>query len=237
MQAIIMAAGKGSRLGKLTEDKPKSFLEIKGEKLIERNVRMLKQYGINDIVIVIGYRDQDFVELFKNVPGIRFVYNPYYEFVNVLGSFWLARKEVSDDFIYLHADTLCEKSIFEELLSHEGDIVLPVDMKPCDDEAMKVKLNDKAKVIEITKQMDCKDAAGEFIGFAKIKKEVIPMLQEKSTELLRNKAYTAYFEAAIQEIINSNQYDIQVMNTDGRFWAEIDFIEDYERACKLIPSE
>lgn len=131
MQAIIMATGKGSRLGMLTEDKPKSFLEINGEKLIEHNIRLLQKYGINDIIIVTGYHDTDFYELFSGTDGISFVYNPYYEFINVLGSFYLARNEINDDFVCFHADTLYEESIFEELLNHLGDIFLPVDMKPC----------------------------------------------------------------------------------------------------------
>ncbi|MDF2565867.1 MAG: putative sugar nucleotidyltransferase, partial [Massilibacillus sp.] len=63
MQAIIMAAGKGSRLGEITNGKPKSFLEIKGKKLIEYNIQMLHKYGIHDITIVTGYQSEAFVEL------------------------------------------------------------------------------------------------------------------------------------------------------------------------------
>lgn len=55
MQAIIMAAGKGSRLGQLTKDKPKSFVEVKGIKLLEYNIALLHEYGITDIVVVTGY--------------------------------------------------------------------------------------------------------------------------------------------------------------------------------------
>ena len=87
MQAIIMAAGKGSRLGNLTQDMPKSFLEIQGIKLIEYNIALLHAYGINDIVIVTGYQCEKIEELVKDIEGIQCVYNPFYEMVNVLGSF------------------------------------------------------------------------------------------------------------------------------------------------------
>ena len=60
MQAIILAAGKGSRLGELTNNKPKSFIEIKGKKLIEYNLDMLLKYGINDITIVTGYMSEEY---------------------------------------------------------------------------------------------------------------------------------------------------------------------------------
>jgi len=233
MQAIIMAAGKGSRLGELTKDKPKSFLEIKGKKLIEYNIEMLHKYGITDIIIVIGYRDQDFVELTKDIQGIRLVYNPFYEMVNVLGSFWVAQDELVDDFIYMHADTICAESIFESLLEVDGDIVLPVDLKPCDDEAMKVKV-DGEYVVQITKNMPCGESAGEFIGIAKVKKGVLKDLKEESTQLMREKEFSSYFEAAVQRIINKEKYLIKKIDTRNAFWAEIDFEEDYINAKQNI---
>jgi len=234
MQAIIMAAGKGSRLGELTKDKPKSFLEIKEKKLIEYNIQMLHKYGIKDIIIVVGYRDQDFVEFTKNIPGIKLVYNPFYEMVNVLGSFWMAQNELKDDFIYLHADTICDLSIFEALLSEAGDIVLPIDGRPCDEEAMKVKV-ETGKVIKITKDMPCDESAGEFIGIAKIKKRVLPDLRAAATQLMREKAFASYFEAAIQRVIDEKKYDIISLGTRGAFWAEVDVKKDYEWAAQMIP--
>ena len=89
MQAIIMAAGKGSRLKNLTGGKPKSFLEIKGKKLIEYNLRLLQKYQINDIIIVTGYQSESFEAFTANMNNIRLIYNPFYEMVNVLGSFYM----------------------------------------------------------------------------------------------------------------------------------------------------
>ena len=85
MQGLIMAAGKGSRIYCLTDGEPKSFLPIHGEKLIERNVRMLKERGITDITIVVGYRDDAFYDLFGNRTDvdIHFVYNPFFPLAKV----------------------------------------------------------------------------------------------------------------------------------------------------------
>ena len=236
MQAIIMAAGKGSRLGNMTMDRPKSLVEIKGRTLLDINIDMLHTHGINDITIVTGYMDTKIMEVTKDIPGITYAYNPYYEFVNVLGSYYMGMNKMHDDFVYLHADTICDVAIFEELLEAEGDIVLPVDTKPCDDEAMKVRL-DNNRIVEITKQMSVEDAAGEFIGIMKISKKTIEDINNATVELLRRKEYQSYFEAAIQEIINMNKYDITMIDTKGRFWAEIDFIEDYQRAEEQMPDE
>lgn len=234
MQAIIMAAGKGSRLGSLTAGKPKSFVEIKGKKLIEYNLKLLEKYGVDEIIIVTGYQCEAFEELMRDMKNVKFVYNPFYEMVNVLGSFYMGMNMLNDDFIYLHADTICEPKIFEKLVRLESDVILPVDYKICDDEAMKVR-SENGQVVQITKQMPNELADGEFIGMAAFKKKVIPALKEKTKQLMKEKAFTEYFESAIQRLIDEEKFDIRTVSTDGAFWAEVDFIEDYEKAAADMP--
>lgn len=236
MQAILMAAGKGSRLGDLTENLPKSLLEIKGKRLLDINIAMLHKYGIWDITVVTGFCDEKIIEATKGIPGITLVYNPFYEFTNVIGSYYMGMKCLHDDFIYLHADTVCDMGIFDEMLRADGDIVLPVDTKPCDDEAMKVRL-DGGRIVEITKQIPAKAAAGEFIGIAKIRKNVIDDLNNAAIDILRGKIFTSYFEGAIQRVLDMEKYDVQMIQTNDRFWAEIDFIEDFQRAEANITRE
>ncbi len=235
MQAIIMAAGKGSRLGGLTKGKPKSFVEVKGRKLIEYNLALLKKYKVDEIIIVTGYQCEAFEELTAGEANIRLVYNPFYEMVNVLGSFYMGMETLHDDFVYLHADTLCEPAVFDKMLRLDGDIVLPVEYKKCDEEAMKVR-SEKGKIVQITKQMPIDKAEGEFIGIAAFRKEVIPTLKEKTKQLMKEKAFTDYFESAIQRLIDDGE-DVQIsaVSTDNAFWAEIDFVEDLERAETGIP--
>ena len=209
MQGLIMAAGKGSRIYCLTDGEPKSFLPIHGEKLIERNVRMLKERGITDITIVVGYRDDAFYDLFGN------------------------RTDVDIHFVYMHADTICEDSLFDRLLAHPGDIVLPVDTKPCDEEAMKVQVVD-GKVVRITKKMPVSDAVGEFIGIARFSKATVPALAQAADEVLHEQRFDEYFEAAIQRVLDRRLFDAEMLDTQGARWQEVDFEEDYKRAKKLF---
>ncbi len=234
MQAIIMAAGKGSRLGSLTENMPKSFLEIKGIKMIEYNISMLHSFGIKDIIIVTGYQSERFEELTEKIEGIRCVFNPFYEMVNVLGSFYMAKDCLHDDFIYLHADTLCAPEIFKAMLREEGDMVLPVDYGPCDEEAMKVRVK-SGEIIEINKTMLCEASEGEFIGIAKISRNVIGELREATAELMKEKEFSSYFEGAVQRVIDKQCFSVRSMPTQGYFWSEVDFIEDYKKAIAGIP--
>lgn len=229
-----MAAGKGSRLGELTAGNPKSFVEIKGKKLIDYNLKLLEKSGVDEIIIVTGYKCEAFEELLRDKKNIKFVYNPFYEMVNVLGSFYMGMHLLEDDFIYLHADTICEPVIFDKLVQMEADIILPVDYKICDDEAMKVR-SENGQVIQITKQMPNESAEGEFIGMAAFRKKVIPALKEKTKQLMKEKAFKAYFESAIQRLIDEEAFDIRTVPTAGAFWAEVDFKEDYNKAMEEIP--
>ena len=233
MQAIIMAAGKGSRLGELTKDKPKSFIEIKGVKLLEYNISLLHEYGIKDIIIVTGYMTE---KIEKKIEGVKCVFNPFYEQVNVLGSFYIGMPYIKDDVIYMHADTLCSPSVFERMINENADIVLPVDYKICDEEAMKVKTIDN-KIVEISKQIPCSEAEGEFIGIAKISKKVLNDIKHAAKILMQQKNFTSYFEGAIEYLIKNEDYKPTPISTNGEFWGEIDFMEDYERVCESISDE
>ncbi len=234
MQAIIMAAGKGSRLGELTNGNPKSFVELKGKKLIDYNLDLLRSIGVTQIIIVTGYKEEVFREYTKDMKDVKLVFNPFYELVNVIGSFYFGMQYLKDDFLYLHADTLCEKGIFEKMLSSNADIVLPVEYKRCDEEAMKV-CSKNGKLVQITKKMPLDIAEGEFIGIAYIKKNVIPKLKSAVIEVLKEKRYMEYFESAIQKLVDKDDFNIQCIPTNDMFWAEIDFKEDYEDALKRMP--
>lgn len=233
MQAIIMAAGKGSRLGELTKGYPKSFLEIKGKKLIEYNIEMLRNIGVEKIVIVTGYRDDAFIELTKGMDDVVLKYNPFYSLVNVLGSFYMGMDELDDDFIFIHGDTLCDRRIFDELVKLRADVNLPVDYRQCDDEAMKVRSRD-GKLVEITKQMPVDQAEGEFIGAASFRKKTLPVVKQKTKEVLSDGDFASYFEGAIQRMIDETDLIIEPFDIKGASWVEVDFEEDFNRAVELF---
>ena len=236
MQAIIMAAGRGSRMEHLTDDKPKAFLEVKGIKLIEYNVALLRSFQVKRIIIVTGYKSEYFEELYEKDKDIILVYNPFYEFMNVVGSFFMGQEylDLEEDVIYMHADTLCAPEIMERMIQTRGGMVLPVEFKQCDEEAMKVRVVHD-RVVEITKSIPLDQADGEFIGIAKIDRRIIPELKTSVKKVLKEKKFNYYFEGAVQDMIDSGWDDVIVIPTDGLFWGEIDFWEDYSRICRTIP--
>lgn len=235
MQGIIMAAGRGSRLGNLTTDKPKAFLEVRGHRLIDYSLALLHSQGVQDIKIVTGYHYEQYEKLAQAHPGVTCIYNPFYEMCNVLGSFYIAQAQLADeDTIYMHADTLCDVELFAEMVQMPGDIVMPIDFRPCDAEAMKVETRD-GKVVKVSKEISLDRGEGEFIGIAKIAARALPFIRTASTRLLQAGAFKAYFEAAIQAVIAAGDCEAEAMPTGGRFWGEVDFLEDYQRVCAQLP--
>jgi len=228
MQAIIMAAGFGSRIAKITGGLPKSFLEINGEKLVERAIRLLRERDITDITVVTGYKAEKIRELLDD--EIKFVNNPLYFCTNVLGSFACGMNNLDDDFIFIHADTIFEESILDDLMdSNSADVILPVDFKRCVEEDMKV-ITKNGVVDKIHKTLSLDEAEGEFIGIAKINKSILPELKQAVIQELKEKEnHQEYFEAAIQNMVDSG-VEARCISTEGRAWKEIDFIEDYEVA-------
>jgi choline kinase len=232
MQAIIMAAGFGSRIAKITNNLPKSFLEINNEKLIERAIRLLRERNIHDITVVTGYKSELFVELLDD--KIKFINNPLYFCTNVLGSFACGMGNLNDDFIFIHADTIFDETILDDLISSNiSEIVLPVDYKSCVEEEMKVTTVD-GNINVIHKSIDLATAEGEFIGIAKVSSGILSELKQAVMEELKEKNnHQDYFEAAIQNLIDQN-HKIKTIATAGRPWIEIDFPEDYLVAKSLF---
>ena len=117
MQAIILAAGMGRRLGELTEGNTKCMLEVNGERLIDRVVRKLSTLELNRIVIVAGYERSNLIDYIKSTYpelDIEFVENPVYDRTNNIYSLWLARDYLmSDDTLLLESDLIFEDSVID----------------------------------------------------------------------------------------------------------------------------
>jgi len=231
MIALIMAAGKGSRISSITNKLPKCFLELGGIKLIDHQINALKTFGINDIVIVTGYKANIIREYYQK-ENLTLLINPFYELTNVLSSVWFAKNYLSNGFYFMHADTYFEPEILNELIQYKEDIVLSVNKKNTIPEDMKVIVeNNLIKLIN--KEMDCNSAYGEFIGLAKISSSIAPLVIEKIKSRIENENGKDYFfELVIQDLIDMN-LDVHFHDINDKQAIEIDFPDDYEEAKNI----
>lgn len=96
--AIIMAAGTASRFAPLSYEKPKALIEVRGEVLIERQIRQLREAGIEEIVVVTGYKAEQF-EYLKDKYGVVLVHNPDYLTRNNNSSIYVAKDYIKNSYI------------------------------------------------------------------------------------------------------------------------------------------
>ena len=111
MRAVILAAGKGTRMGKYTENLPKGMLNVNGKTLIERQTETLREAGINDIAIVTGYEHTKI-----NYKGIKYFHNTKFDTTNMIESLMCAKEFIEgNDVLVCYSDILyTEKAILEE---------------------------------------------------------------------------------------------------------------------------
>lgn len=230
MIGVILAAGKGSRISSKTEGLPKSFLEISGKKIIEHQIEALRFAGVNEINIVVGYKSESFFEYFANESGVNLIVNPFYEHCNVLGSLWMAKNVLTDDFLFMHADTIYDKEILSLLIKREEDVVFAVEFKDTVEEEMKV-IVDNDFVTTVNKTMDCSRAQGEFTGVAKVSKKAAASICSRMVDIIENrKELNSFFEVAVQECIDRGETKVFAEDIGSFRSIEIDFPEDYQEA-------
>lgn len=96
--AVILAAGASTRFIPLSLEQPKGLFEVKGEKLIERQIQQLQNAGIRDITVVLGYKKEMFYYL-KEMYGVKFIINDAFNIKNNIESLYLARRELRNTYV------------------------------------------------------------------------------------------------------------------------------------------
>lgn len=233
MKAIILAAGKGTRLDGLTV-KPKCLVEIGGLTLLRRQIKTLKSLDIDKIVVVVGFGADSIREECGN--EVTFVENSDFAETSSLYSLWLAREHLSDGFVVLNCDVLFHPQLLADLLeSSRADALLISDTEkeitPLGDEEMKIKVEEQ-RVVDISKDMDPSEADGENVGIVKFGKNGAKLLVEYMNKLIETGAVKDWAPRAFREF--ARHHPLHALSTRGLPWIEIDFPHDYERAVEEV---
>ena len=121
-RALVLAASRGNNLYDLTEDRPKAMLNIRGKPLLQRLVDEFKKRSVNDITVIAGYKSEA-----MDLNGVDMRLNTRYESTGELYSLACARDKFSDDMVVIYGDLLFRSYILQDLLEHDGEIVIVVD--------------------------------------------------------------------------------------------------------------
>jgi choline kinase len=231
MKAIILAAGKGTRLDGAAV-KPKCLVEIGGITLLQRQMESIRDANIKSIVVVVGFGAGSIRE--ECDRDVTFVENVQFAETSSLYSLWLAREHLTDGFVVLNCDVLFHPQLLTNLLesSHDDALLLSdTDATPLGDEEMKVKLKE-GLVVDISKAMDPLEADGENVGIVKFSAQGAKSLIGYMDQLIATGAVKDWAPRAFREF--ALNHPLHALSTGGLPWIEIDFPEDYQRAVTEI---
>ncbi len=231
MKAIILAAGKGSRLDQ-TGETVKCLLKFGSSTLVELQCNSLRKCGINQISVVVGFE----AERVRRTcgPGIEYIENPIFEKTNSLYSLWLARQCFSEGFVVINSDVLFHPQLLWDLITARREDALLVSYREeteYGEEEMKVKVRG-GRVLDISKDMDPSEADGENVGIVKFGPSGAKFLQEQMAPLVENGVLRSWAPRAFLEF--AKRRPLYVVGTRGFPWTEIDFPQDYQRAQEEI---
>lgn len=247
MKAIILAAGKGTRLWKYAKGIPKCALNFQGKTLLERQIGTLRAGGIHDIVVVKGYKAESI-----NFPGIRYYLNPDYENTNMVHTLFCAEKEFCGDVIIAYADILYESKVLRQIIDEKGDIAIAIDTNwkkywklrygntDTDTESMVLGKNDRVLELgEINPKKDKID--GRYVGLIKFSSKGSENAKIAYNELKlkywnrpwpKDKPFQeAYMTDFLNHLIMVGRSIKAVKIKNG--WLEFDTNEDYEKIVQL----
>jgi|TARA_Y100000034_G_scaffold128501_1_gene183203 choline kinase len=233
MKAVIVAAGRGTRLYGNDSEIPKCLTEVaEGKTLLDLTLENLKKHGITDIAIVSGWKKEKIHE--KLGDSVTHLFNPFYETTNDMASLWFGKEAVGDEpFLYLHSDLLYHDELIKKAIDAEGDIVLVTDTEVFDEESMKVKLDEKGHLIESSKAIPLDQAGGEWTGIIKFSSEGWKKLIPEIESLLAEGRFMDYDTSALTNLAEKG-FPIKIVPTDKLPWIEIDFPDDLEKAKNEI---
>lgn len=230
MKAILMAAGYGGRISQFTNE-PKSLLKINDKSIIRHTVEMLLNNNIK-VVVITGFKHK-LIENELNDLNVKIYYNPFYRVTNSIGSLWFAREELTtdEDIIFGNADVYWEEDILEILLKNNKDTVMLGDKtRRLDGDYFFGCKNDKIE--KYGKELLPEERTCEYVGLANVKNSFLKTFKEQMEKLVDSGEYNLWWENVLYTI--SDKFPIYVQDVNGKFWSEVDYIEDYERIKETV---
>ena len=235
MKAIIMAAGKGSRISDKIGTIPKSILEINGKPIIKNTVEMLISLDIQ-VIVCTGYQSK-VIENALSGLDVRFYYNPFYDVTNNIASLWFARKELDDDVILLSADLVFEEEIVKKLIANDNPLTMTVDKSRIFDGDFFFRLSKDGYILDFGPDMPEHLRSCEYMGLCKVKKSAVNLFKERLEEFISDNNHQVYFEHVFLSFDERSELRTTTLDISGFFWREIDFYEDYLKALKQFQTD
>ena len=245
MQAIILAAGMGRRLGEYTRDNTKCMLPVNGVRLIDRVLGQLSQLGLSRVVIVVGYKGQNLIDYighrYDDRLKIEYVNNPVYDKTNNIYSLSLAKDKLQeDDTLLIESDLIFDDSLFRMILDNPYPNLALVDKYETWMDGTMVRIDEDNNIVNFIPKKAFKykdvDSYYKTVNIYKFSREFsqnkyVPFLDAYSKALGNNE----YYEQVLRVITLIDNAELKALPiTNGAKWYEIDDVQDLDIAETLF---
>ena len=247
MQAIILAAGMGRRLGEYTRDNTKCMVEVNGIKLIDRALRQLGQLSLSRVLIVIGYKGKELREyLENNYHGplrLEFADNPIYDRTNNIYSLSLVKEQLQeDDTLLIESDLIFDDELFPMVVECQySNVALVAKYEPWMDGTM-VRIDSENNIVNFVPrkafnyaEVDHYYKTVNIYKFSRqfLKEVYVPFLGAYSQVMGNND----YYEQVLRVINTLDRVEMKALDIGKRRWYEIDDAQDLDIACAIFAPE
>ena len=247
MQAIILAAGMGRRLGEYTKDNTKCMLPVNGVRLIDRVLTQLSPLGLTRVIIVVGYQGQNLIDYlghrYDDKFPIEYVENPIYDKTNNIYSLALAKQQLQeDDTLLIESDLIYDDGLFQLLLNNPyPNLALVAKYESWMDGTM-VRLDDEQNIVDFVskeafsfKEVDTYYKTVNIYKFSRefSRTKYVPFLEAYCTAVGNNE----YYENVLRIITSLNDHSLKALPLTHEKWYEIDDKQDLDIAEAIFADE
>lgn len=240
MQAIILAAGFGSRLRPLTDNMPKCLTEVNGVPLLVNELQILENCGVGETIIVLGHMREKIINSIgfqmKNMK-ITYIENTIYRDTNNVYSLYLTKDYIHEDVLMTECDLFYHEETIREMLLGDADcniLVSPFNVNTMDGTVVKVEADQSVTSLVIGKRQspDFNYASMmKTVNVYRFKRDFFVNQFMPTIELyVHTQQVKSYYELVLGSLIYYNNATFHAVTVDESQWAEIDDIEDLRKA-------
>lgn len=232
MQTLILAAGRGTRLGNKTQDLPKPLLSLSGKPIIDFILKGLLSFQENEVIVIGGFQFPKLSDhIRKHHPKVGLVSNPDFQKGNLL-TLLCAQDWVNKDFCLTNADHVFSRGILGQVFQDHTSITVVCDFnRTLGDDDMKILRRSNGTLEKMSKTLSQFD--GGYIGMTVVPKEKSSLYWNAVDRVFKKYGDSIHVEEVLNEL-SAGGGKIEILDVSGHPWFEVDTMEDLKRAERMI---